>query len=45
MWVELLSVSETEEDVKYPRIIKAEKSPPPQLLIIETNIEDLDFDE
>ncbi len=45
LFVELIDILEKEGDQSYPRITLAEGSPPQQLLIDNTNFEDLNFDE
>ena len=45
MFLELMELIPKDKNVKYPRIIHSKLSPPPQMLVIDTNFDDLEFDE
>jgi len=45
MLLELIKIKKKNNRLSYPRITKSKLSPPPQLLIIDTNFDDLDIDE
>ncbi|MCF8381152.1 MAG: hypothetical protein K9H49_16385 [Bacteroidales bacterium] len=45
MTLELIRIQEEDSRKTYPLISHAKLSPPPQLLIIDTNFDDSDFDE
>ena len=45
MFIELIETRKEDQIHSYPRISLSEKSPPPQLYIIDTNFDDLEFDE
>jgi hypothetical protein len=45
LFIELMDIFADQKDTKYPVVTHAEGSPPPQILIIDNNFDDLDPDE
>lgn len=45
MFLELTEIHKKDKSLNYPRISLSQHSPPPQILIIDTNFDDLEFDE
>lgn len=45
MFIELIEIRQEDKIHSYPRISHSENSPPPQLLILDNNFDDLEFDE
>ena len=45
MFIELMEIRKEDKTHSYPRISHSENSPPPQLLIIDTNFDDLELDD